>query len=254
VYEGITTQYDVIKALGNTKLRGHCLIAAKDEYLPTIWGGRCRGKDWAGQKVNLSQSQQKAILLNHTQNTIRKFPSVQKWDLIAGNVKPNGQLRFDYLDELLDAAIIANPGKQYYLDELLCTSFTRWEKILQLASNENIGGIGIQIHANNQTDLKATFKLLKKVLKLAKAAKIKVDLSEVGYWETGVEPAKELRLIEFTKTVVNLALDYDVNDFIWWGLVPYVQDHLLNFPRIVALYDKDLNPTIVQKTIWNLLP
>lgn len=254
VYEGITTQYDVIKALGNTRLRGHCLIAAKDEYLLTIWGGRCRGKDWAGQRVNLSKSQQKAIILNHTQNTIRKFPRVQKWDLIAGNVKPNGQLRFDYVEELLDVAIIANPSKQYYLDELLCTSFTRWEKIISMASNENIGGVGIQIHANNKTNLTATFKLLEKVLKLAEASNVSVDLSEVGYWDTEEEPAKESRLIEFIETIVNLASDYNVRDFIWWGLIPYAQHHLLSSPRIVPLFDRDLNPTIVMDNLCHLLP
>jgi GH35 family endo-1,4-beta-xylanase len=254
VYEGITTQYDVIKALGNTRLRGHCLIAAKEEYLPTIWGGRCRGKNWAGQRVNLSKSQQKAVIINHTKNTIRKFPSVQKWDLIAGNVKPNSQFRFEFVEELLDAAIIANPNKKYYLDELLCTSYSRWENIIKLASNENIGGVGIQIHANNKTDFKATFKLLKRVLKLANSSNVNVDLSEVGYWDTDEEPAKDLRVAEFINTIVNLSLDYNVKDFIWWGLIPYAQKNLLSSPRIVPLFDLNLNPTIVLENLCHLLP
>ena len=253
VFEGITDQHKILKALGKTEVRGHCLIACKEEYIPTIWGGRCRGKEWAGQRVNVAKSQKKALMLNHIKSTIQRFPSVNKWDLMMGNVKPNGELRFNFLDDFISRAIATNPSKSYYLDELLCTSFSRWKTILNLASQEHIAGVGIQIHVNNQTDLANTFDLLKKVLKLAKASNINVDLSEVGYWHSETEPADQSRLVEFTKTLVNIALDYNVHDFIWWGLVHYYQAHLMNQPRITPLFDSDLNPTIVQETLWKVL-
>lgn len=251
VFDGVTTQHDIIKALRNTDIRGHALIPCKDEYVPTIWGGRCRGKDWAGQKVNLALDQKKSLMLNHVINTIRRFPSVKKWDLMTGNVKPNGQLRYAFLEELLNRAIIADPNKKYYLDELLCTTLSRWKTIFSLASRENIAGVGIQVHVHNGTNLDETFKLLEKVLKLAIASNISIDLSEVGYWITPDTEPDEIKLKRFTTTIKRLAEDYNVKDFIWWGLVPYCQTNLQNDPKIVAMYDGSLNPTIVYDILIN---
>jgi GH35 family endo-1,4-beta-xylanase len=250
VFEGVTTQHQILKDLsGFTEVRGHALIPCKQEYLPTIWGGTCRGKDWNSQKVSLSLDQQKALFLNHIINTVRRFPSIKKWDLLAGNVKANGNLRFNFLEECLDRAIIADASKSYYLDELLCTSFSRWKKIISMASNENIGGIGIQVHVHNNTDFKETFTLLEKVLKLAKAANIKVDLSEVGYWTVPDETEDTAKVKSFVSTIKSMALDYNVQDFIWWGLTPYQQLNLQNTPKIISLFDTDFNPTIVYNTL-----
>lgn len=250
VFEGVTTQHQVLKELsGYVEVRGHALITCKHEYLPTIWGGACRGKDWESQKVNLSFDQQKALFLNHIISTIRRFPSIKKWDLLTGNVKANGTLRFNCLEECLDRAIVADASKSYYLDELLCTDFSRWKKIISMASNENIGGIGIQVHVHNNTDFKETFNLLEKVLKLANAANIKVDLSEVGYWTLPDDEADKPKVKSFITTIKNMGIDYNVQELIWWGLRPYHLFNLQTTPRIISLFDRELNPTFVYDTL-----
>jgi len=243
VFDGATRQHSIIGQMQH--VRGHCLIAAKPAYMPSIWGGNCKGLNWAAPRQNLSSAQQLAVLENHISQTVKRFRQVTEWDLIAGNVRADGHLRIPEWKRLLERAVVANPNNTYWLDELLCTSYPRWLKIAEMASDENIAGVGIQVHANASTDVDKTLAFLERVLKLTTLTKTPVNLSEIGYWSPVDTTPDTGHVKAFVEGVKQLGEQYEAQTLIWWGLVSFYLHTHLNKPEVLALFDRDRNPTFI---------
>lgn len=247
VFDGVTTQRSIISQMQS--VRGHCLVPAKPNYMPTLWGGLCRGKHWKIPKQQLTQQEKLAVIEGYITQTIQRFPEIREWDLVAGNVRADRKLRIPEWEKLLDRAIIANPRNTYWLDELLCTSYKRWAAILAMTANENIAGVGIQIHANRETDIDRTLQLLERVLALASQLNTAVNLSEVGYWGTPNQQWDEGHVTMFATGVRQLGELYRARCLVWWGLVPMMLLNHVQHPYALALYDRELQPTFLHSCL-----
>jgi len=239
-FHGVTTHHQILSQF--KEVHGHCLIPAKDVYLPIQWGGKCKG-DSSQRQQHLQHSEKKQIYQNHINFMLNEFPTIQNWDIVSANLTPSGEIRIPFWRDLLDYAILQKPFHSYWLDEILCTSFSRWKKILSYAQSPAIKGVGIQLHLTAQTQLKPTLVLLEKVLHLASQSGIKTRISELGYWYArNHEPDMNLAC-NAVQRIKNLCTAYNVESMTWWGLVPSCAYHLMGSPRMLELFDKKGNPT-----------
>lgn len=239
-FHGITTQHKILSQFD--VVHGHCLIPAKDVYLPTQWGGKCKG-NVSDRQRHLQLSEKKAIYQSHIDFMLNEFTTITSWDIVAANLTPTGHVRIPYWKDLLDHAIIQKPFNHYWLDELICTSLSRWQNILSFAQNPSIEGVGIQLHLTSQTQLNPTLDLLEKVLHLASQSGIKIRISELGFWYArNHTPDIEFACNAVTR-IKELCTRYNVDSMTWWGLVPSCAYHQMSSPRMLELFDKNGNPS-----------
>lgn len=255
VFNGITAQPDVLSKLGSARVRGHCLYPAKRVYQPTLWGGSVRGRRGRTlHALNIPASQKKALVLDHVETTVRKFKSIRQWDLVLANVKAAGELRCPWWREILDRAVVARPNNEYHLSEVLGTSKERWDTIFDLTSHGAIAGLGVQVHASPATDLDRTLGLLEYVAAEAHRRRIKLSLSEVGYYRNPGEKVNPSHVEDFLSTVYKLGATYNVKDFIWWGLLNHIKVHFYPNIEYLGLLTEDCKPTFIYHLLCEHVP